>query len=150
MVDDPDLQGFFSLSDFADGTREPFAPGSTYMESYELIRLAVAQDGGLFAIDGLRYVPPGSMEHGYILYEGLINGSSEYDGRWFSTTASGDAIMKRVLSSPSSPPLSTSLAALVAMTVLAFGPGLTLGMLAQRRRKAIPIESGKTANMRAA
>ena len=74
----------------------------TFSDSGELIRV---EDGGLFAIDRLRYVPPGSTQLGCIFYEGLINGSSEYDGKWFPTTPAGDEVMKRIMAStPSTPP----------------------------------------------
>lgn len=135
IVSDPDLEGFTALADFTNGSKDATNPGSAYADSYEVTRIGEGEEGRLFAIDRLRYVPPGSKEHGYILYEGLINGSSEYDGKWFPTTLAGDEVMKRILSSSPSAPLGAiHPAAAGALALVVLTAGFTAGIMYQRRR----------------
>jgi len=144
IVHDPDLVGFFALSDFTKGSREVTNPGSTYADSYELTRVGEGEGGGLFAIDRVRYVPPGSSQLGYIFYEGLINGSSEYDGKWFPTTPAGDEVMKRIMTSTPST-LSTGVSPLAAgaSALILLVAGFAAGTVYQRRRSRRPQRSGQ-------
>ncbi len=145
IVSDPGLEGFFALSDFTNGSKEATNPGSTFADSYELTRIGEGEDRRLFAIDRLRYVPPGSEEHGYIFYEGLINGSSEYDGRWFLATPAGDEVMKRILSSPPSTPLpGIHPVAAGALALVVLVAGFTAGISYQRRRLRGAQATGQT------
>ena len=139
IVHDSDLEGFFALSDFTKGSREVTNPGSTYADSYELTRIGEGEDGGLFAVDRLRYVPPGSSQLGYIFYEGLINGSSEYDGKWFPTTPAGDEVMKRIMTStPSTPPTEVTPLAAGASALVLLAAGFAAGTMYQLRRSRRP------------
>jgi len=133
LVDDPQLASFIALSLFRDGTSD--AP--TIGRGYELTRLATAENRSSFAVDRLRYYPPGSNESGYIFYEGLINGASEYDGRWFSTTPAADAMMQGILSHPGPRPAPAfNPLAAIALPFAALLLGLVAGFLVSRRRAA--------------
>ena len=108
----------------------------TFSDSGEFIRV---EDGGLFAIDRLRYVPPGSTQLGCIFYEGLINGSSECDGKWFPTTPAGDEVMKRIMAStPSTPPTGVSPLAAAASVLVLLVAGFAAGTMYQLRRSRRP------------
>jgi hypothetical protein len=96
--ENPKLQSFFAFSDFRDEVKE--AP--THGQGYEIWRLGKGQqDNGLFAIDHLYYYPPGSQANGYVFYDGLVNGYSEYDQHWFPSTAEGDALFEESIVHPS-------------------------------------------------
>ena len=92
-ITDPPLLGYFDLSDFPNArTPEPQITGESYIVTrYE-------QDNGRFiAWDRLHYYPNSTGSGGYILYDGLINGYSEYDGQWYTASPSGDAALRRML-----------------------------------------------------
>jgi len=76
-VDDPALTtDFFAFADFyQDKTEAPADPGA----GYEIIRYYV--DGGReFAFDHLHYYP----DSGYVYYDGIVDGLSEYDDKWYT------------------------------------------------------------------
>jgi len=76
-ISDPSLtQDFFIFADFyRNKTEAPVEPGM----SYEITRYYV--DGKTeSAFDRLHYYP----ETGFIYYDGIVNGSSEYDGKWYT------------------------------------------------------------------
>ncbi len=66
---------FFAFADFYnDKTAAPQNPG----EGYEITRYYV--DGGReSAFDQLHYYP----QIGFVFYDGIVNGDSEYDGKWY-------------------------------------------------------------------
>jgi hypothetical protein len=66
---------FFAFADFTHGIMKvPTNPGV----GYEVTRYY--NDGGReAAFDHLHYYP----ETGYVYFDGLVNGSSEYDGKWY-------------------------------------------------------------------
>jgi hypothetical protein len=68
-------EDFFTFADFhRDGTEAPADPGI----GYEITRYYV--DGKQeSAFDKLHYYP----DTGFVYYDGIINGSSEYDGKWY-------------------------------------------------------------------
>ncbi|HET9914128.1 MAG TPA: hypothetical protein VFQ13_19700 [Anaerolineales bacterium] len=76
-VTDPDLTtDFFAFADFStDRTKAPADPGT----GYEITRYYI--DGKReTAFDRLHYYP----ETGFVYYNGIVNGSSEYDGEWYT------------------------------------------------------------------
>ena len=87
---DPALTAdFFAFADFyQDKTEAPADPGV----GYEITRYYI--DGGReSAFDHLHYYP----DSGYVFYDGIVNGSSEYDGKWYTAepeikTAFGSAL----------------------------------------------------------
>jgi hypothetical protein len=82
-----------SLEDFAAGPLdEPAGLG----EGYTLERQF--QNGRAFqSFDRVTYFPDPNGERGYVRYEGIVNGWSDYDGKWFRATAKGDAAMRRII-----------------------------------------------------
>jgi hypothetical protein len=76
-VTDPNLTtDFFAFADFSrDRTKAPADPGI----GYEITRYYI--DGKReTAFDRLHYYP----ETGFVYYNGIVNGSSEYDGEWYT------------------------------------------------------------------
>jgi len=45
----------------------------------------------------LHYYPQSGGSGGYVYYDGLLNGSSEYDGNWFTASPEGDAAFRSLL-----------------------------------------------------
>ncbi len=133
QLEDPKLLSFFALSDFKEGLKE--APSHSG-QGYEIWRLAEGQQGGgLFAIDHLHYYPPGSQPNGYVFYDGLVNGTSEYDQRWFPSTAEGDALFEVAIAHPANEtPIQWSwLVATIAALILGI---IAVFTLARRRATA--------------
>jgi hypothetical protein len=66
---------YFAFADFyLDKTTQPANPGT----AYEITRYYI--DGGReSAFDRLYYYP----ETGFVFYEGLVGGTTEYDGKWY-------------------------------------------------------------------
>jgi hypothetical protein len=79
-----DLSTFGSFASFPDRTPAPVRSGPSY---------EVSRDGW----DHLRYYPGVGDAPGVVYYEGLFNGSSEYDHQWFTVTAAQDAALRQVL-----------------------------------------------------
>jgi hypothetical protein len=76
-VTDPDLTtDFFAFADFSQArTKAPTEPGA----GYEITRYYI--DGTReTAFDRLHYFP----ETGFVYYDGIVNGASEYDGEWYT------------------------------------------------------------------
>jgi hypothetical protein len=69
-------EDFFTFANFyEDKTKEPVDPG----QGYEILRYYV--DGKREIIfDRLHYYP----ENGFVFYDGIENGESEYDGEWYT------------------------------------------------------------------
>jgi hypothetical protein len=99
VVTDPSLLGFFALSDFKDGTKDSPQVGS----GYEITRYFQNDSGDSRPFDRLYYYPSSEGDSGYIFYEGLINGASEYDGKWFQTSLEGEQLMSRFLADQPKP-----------------------------------------------
>ena len=77
-ITDPALtDNFMAFADFSKGSIEkPADPG----QGYQIIRMYVEDNKGQ-AFDVLHYYP--YKDTGYVYYDGIVNGSSEYDRRWF-------------------------------------------------------------------
>ena len=75
-LSDPALtHDFFTFADFYDNkTEAPLDPGM----GYEIIRYYMNGHTET-AFDRLHYYP----ETGFVYYDGIVNGSSEYDGKWY-------------------------------------------------------------------
>lgn len=74
---DPALtEDFFAFADFyRNKTREPANPGA----AYEITRYYIEGKREI-PFDRLHYYP----ETGLVYYDGIVNGSSEYDGEWYT------------------------------------------------------------------
>lgn len=53
--------------------------------------------GALQADDRLHYFPNPTGGLGFVRYDGLINGGSEFDNKWFQANVCGDRTMRRLL-----------------------------------------------------
>jgi hypothetical protein len=90
-VNEPALtEDFFSFANFyEDKTKAPADPG----EGYEILRYYV--DGKREIIfDRLHYYP----ETGFVFYDGIENGESEYDGAWYTANPETKTIFESALS----------------------------------------------------
>jgi len=91
-VTDPALLGYFSFANFSNGpvTEVPQNPGA----GYEIIRSYVdSATKNVQDFDHLHYYP----DSGYVYFDGLINGSSEYDGKWYQADSKVKTIFLRAL-----------------------------------------------------
>jgi hypothetical protein len=77
---DPALtENFFAFADFyRHKTNALTDPGA----GYEITRYYI-EGVGEIAFDRLHYYP----ETGFVFYDGIVNGSSEYDGQWYTAKA---------------------------------------------------------------
>jgi hypothetical protein len=84
---------FFIFADFTQGAIDPPAdPG----QGYQVVRVYVETVDGkptdrLF--DQLHYYP----YTGYVYYDGLVEGSSEYDGKWYTGNPAAEAPFRAAL-----------------------------------------------------
>lgn len=76
-LSDPALtKDFFTFADFSlDKTETPADPG----EGYEITRYYINGHSET-AFDRLHYYP----ETGFVYYDGIVNGDSEYDAKWYT------------------------------------------------------------------
>ena len=91
---DPALtEDFFAFADFyRNKTSAPAAPGA----GYEITRYYI-EGVGEIAFDRLHYYP----ETGFVYYDGIVNGSSEYDGEWYTAkTEIKDAFVRALSVGP--------------------------------------------------
>jgi hypothetical protein len=103
VIDPALITDFFAFADFSrDKTEEPANPGA----GYEITRYYV--DGSReTAFDHLHYYP----ETGFVYYDGIVNGSSEYDGKWYTAHPGIQAAFENALpgrNSQSAPPVAQS------------------------------------------
>jgi hypothetical protein len=77
-VSDPALiDEFFAFANFfRAGTQAPANPGV----GYEITRYYVNDGKHEIAFDRLHYYP----DTGFVYYDGIVNGWSEYDGKWYT------------------------------------------------------------------
>jgi hypothetical protein len=93
---DPALTSdFFTFAEFYQNeTEAPADPGA----GYEITRYYV--DGGREVVfDRLHYYP----DTGFVYYDGLVNGSSEYDKKWYPAKPEVKAVFAAALTSPTNP-----------------------------------------------
>jgi hypothetical protein len=89
-LSDPTLTAdFFTFADFfRDGTEAPVDPGI----GYEITRYYV-EGSRETAFDKLHYYP----DTGFVYYDGIVNGSSEYDGKWYTARPNLKTIFESAL-----------------------------------------------------
>lgn len=89
-ITDPVLtQDFFAFADFSKGAVDaPANPG----EGYEVVRMYYVNNKPQ-PFDLLYYFP----YTGYVYYDGIANGSSEYDGKWYVENPSVNKPFRAVL-----------------------------------------------------
>jgi hypothetical protein len=94
-VTDPALLDYFVFADFSKGGIDvPANPG----EGYQVIRSFVDSETNKVQNWDLLYYYP---DTGYVYYNGLINGSSEYDGKWYMAKPDVEAKFRAVLAEQS-------------------------------------------------
>ncbi len=84
--------GMASLEDFFSSVPDPGALARVYLltRSY--------QDGDrMVPFDQVLYAPGPPGDRGYVYYVGIINGWSEYDGKWFRATRIGTQAIEGLL-----------------------------------------------------
>lgn len=89
-VTNPVLTGdYFAFADFTQGEVPPPAdPG----QGYEIVRVHVV-DSKPLPYDQLHYYP----YTGYVYYDGLVEGSSEHDEKWYAANPSANEPFRAVL-----------------------------------------------------
>jgi hypothetical protein len=93
-ITDPSLLEFFSFSYFPDSrTQDPMLGEGYLITRYNQQN----KDGSFHAVDILYYYPSNTGSGGYVFYDGLIDGSSEYDGKWYIASAEGDLAFRKIL-----------------------------------------------------
>lgn len=127
QVSDTSLtQGFFTFANFyEDQTREPADPG----KGYEVTRHYVQGQSDVI-FDRLHYYP----ETGFVFYDGIENGDSEYDGKWYTASPDVKPIFESALGvqSKSAPlpekqePVSSVLEPAVQPKAVEFNPPVSL------------------------
>jgi hypothetical protein len=102
----PDLMDFGSFIGFPGALKEtPTVSGTGYW----IRRYGQDEYGRYIEEDQLRYYPATDDSTGYIFYEGLVSGSSEYDGHWFNASRPGETILKKAIEQANNEAKSTTL-----------------------------------------
>ena len=97
LVDDSVLLGALSMAALEDFMR-PAEPPAHPTPGFELTRYFETNTGQYMPFDQVVYHPAPDGEPGLVHYLGIVNGSSEYDGRWFHIQPSGERMLRDVLS----------------------------------------------------
>jgi hypothetical protein len=131
-VDDPSLSGFFSFSDFSERQSWPAAPG----EGWLIARYASDQNTGEpVPVDHIWIYPPSSHSGPLVYYQGLVNGSSEYDGKLFEGNPEAWLKLQSLVEASSRSASTTSQVAPVLATGLlglCIGTAISFGVLRTR------------------
>lgn len=100
LVTDEALLDFFAFSVYPKQVLAQ-APRPT-TKAYVVTRGGFTPDGVYHAFDRLHYYPAASPGHsGFVYYDGLVSGWSEYDHKWYAASAEGDRAMRRFIASRS-------------------------------------------------
>ncbi len=84
---------FFAFADFSKGEINPPAePGQGYQVVRVYVEFTDSKPKDL-PFDQLHYYP----YTGYVYYDGVAQGSSEYDGKWYAANPSAEAPFRNVL-----------------------------------------------------
>jgi len=133
QLDDPRLQDFFSFSDFQVPAAWPAAPGegvlvTRYFED--------AETGTLSAFDKLWLYPPVEGRGPFVYYAGLVNGSSEYDGKLYLADRAAWDLLQQSLAHRAEPVTNAgTIAGYLAAGLTGIHLGGTAGMLIGRGRR---------------
>lgn len=81
---------------FADFTQGEVAPPAQTGQGYQIVRLYV-----VFEDDKPRNAPFDELHYypytGYVFYDGVVDGTSEYDGKWYAANPAAEAPFRSVL-----------------------------------------------------
>ena len=90
-------RSFFAFANFyEDKADAPASPGV----GYEITRYYMRE----IAFDNLHYYP----ETGFVFYDGIVNGESEYDGEWYKANLEVKTVFESVLTAQIKPVTSAS------------------------------------------
>jgi len=104
-VKGPGIQGELNITNpaltddffiFADFTRGSIDPPANPAEGYQIVRVYVVTENEKpepTPFDQLHYYP----YTGYVYYDGIVNGSSEYDAKWYSANPSANEPFRAAL-----------------------------------------------------
>jgi hypothetical protein len=124
---DPSLMRFDAFNGFSNAY--PGTPSVTD-EGYLIVRYAQDQRTGEYlAVDSLRLWPT-SLSSGsipFVYYEGLVNGWSEYDHKWYEAKPEAARAVQQILESEADPSSRPSIASPVAL-VLSGLAGIAIGV----------------------
>lgn len=95
-ITDPDIAGALSMGAIEDFPRAIDMP-DRLGAGYELTRYFRLENGSYQPFDQIAYYPDLYGGSGYVNYLGIVNGRSEYDGKWFRAQEAADAVMRQVL-----------------------------------------------------
>ena len=126
---------FFTFANFyEDRARPPADPGA----GYEILRY-YTEGIGARAFDRLHYYP----ESGFVFYDGIENGESEYDGGWYTANSTIKPLFESAIGiktgqAASSQPAGTGIPSLPLISILVVSSlvaSVMLAALALRRRR---------------
>lgn len=84
---------YFAFADFSQGEIPPPAQAG---QGYQIVRLYVE-----FVDDKPRDLPFDELHYypytGYVYYDGVVDGTSEYDGKWYAANPAAEAPFRSVL-----------------------------------------------------
>jgi hypothetical protein len=146
QVSDTSLtQGFFNFANFyEDQTKAPADPG----KGYEITRHYVQGQSDVI-FDRLHYYP----ETGFVFYDGIENGDSEYDGKWYTANpdirfvfeaalaANAGTAMEKKQPVSSAPHIQTANTPIPFLLLLMLAAGLILLFAMAFRRHKAPTQS---------
>ena len=144
-VADPPLLDFFSFADFTQPLEDAPQPkpeaASLLITRYGLDRTS----GEFIPFDRLRYYGDVAGSAGYVYYEGLINGRSEYKGYWYRASPSGEkALMQAIATSTPAIPTSWPYTALVfSLILLGCATILMMALIVRRRTLSGSLPSSR-------
>ena len=99
-INEPALLEFFSFAEMFTA-RLPQAPDNAedlLVQAYDITRFAQDESNGkLVPFDRLHFVPSEGEEPGLVYYDGIINGSSEYDKQWYKAHPQVEAVFQRII-----------------------------------------------------
>jgi len=142
-VADPPLLDFFSFADFTQPLEDDPQPkpeaASLLITRYGLDRTS----GEFIPFDRLRYYGDVAGSAGYVYYEGLIEGRSEYDGHWYFARPGVSAALEEAEATAQSSPEPMTASSLRWAVVAALAVG-GLGGVALARRSRDVREAAKS------
>jgi len=119
-VTDPSLMAFTAFNDFA--SPYPGTPSLT-TAGFLIVRGAIDPTTGEFLpVDTLRFFPTseGEGSRPFVYYEGLVNGWSEYDHKWYAAKPEAAAALQELLAAdrPGPVPQTPSALPLLALSAI--------------------------------
>jgi hypothetical protein len=102
LAEDMVLTDRDSITEISMANLENFEAGSIdepagLTDGYTLERQYEETSGNFRSFDRVVYYPDPAGDLGYVFYDGIVNGSSEYDHRWYRARPIGDAAMQLII-----------------------------------------------------